>query len=100
MMEDADGARKDILVALHLNPDNEEVELDNDLFYLITGLFAQLLKTSLSVLDVWGSIPGPVKLDAVSPPLRCYFGAVLCGAKPRRRAPPLVTRLGVIQQIL
>ena len=47
-----------------------------------------------------GSILGPFKLGRSvanhSPPLRRFFGAVLLGAKPWRRAPPLVTRFGVI----
>ena len=36
-----------------------------------------------------------------SPPLRRFFGAVLCcpGAKPRRWAPQLVTRFGVIRRV-
>ena len=30
----------------------------------------------LSVLEVWGSIPGPIKFDTLSPLLRCFFVAV------------------------
>ena len=42
-------------------------------------------KRTLSVREVWGSIPGPVKLHSVandSPPLQRFFGAVM----PRREA--------------
>ena len=43
----------------------------------ITSWLALWLKTSLSTREVWSSIPGPVKSDTVSPPLRRFFGAVL-----------------------
>ena len=50
-------------------------------------MLAQLLKTFLSVREVWGLIPGPVKLDTVSPTacLRCDVSLDLCcpGAEPR-----------------
>ena len=44
------------------------------------GLLAQLISSRCRMREVVGSIPGPVKSDTVSPPLRCFFGAVL----PRR----------------
>ena len=28
-------------------------------------------------VEIGGSIPGPVKLDTASPPLRCFFGGML-----------------------
>ena len=46
-----------------------------------TGLLALLLMTSLSVREVWGSIPGLIKSDQAPSPLRPCFGAVL----PRRQ---------------
>ena len=56
------------------------------------GLLAQLLRRSLSMREIWGSIPGPIKSDAVSPTARhrCDVSSELCypGANP-----PLVTRL-------
>ena len=65
-----------------------------------TARLAQLSTTSLSVREVWGSIPGPVKSDTVSPTARhrCDVSSELCspGAKPRRWVPSLVTRFGVI----
>ena len=38
---------------------------------------SSVIKTLLSVREVWGSNPGPVKSDTVLPPLRRFFGAVL-----------------------
>ena len=56
-----------------------------------------------SVLEAWGSIPGPVKLDTVSPTIRhrCDVSSELCcpGAKPRRWAPPPVTRFGMLPRV-
>ena len=58
--------------------------------------------TLLSVREVWGSIPGSVKSDTVSPTAchRCDVSSELCcqGAKQRRWAPLLVTRFGVISR--
>ena len=50
--------------------------------YILTTLPAvsSVAKRTLSVREVWGSIPGPVKSANDSPPLRRFFGAVL----PRR----------------
>ena len=80
---------------------------DSDLnfFLLTTRQLAQFLSTTLSLREVRGSIPVPIKSDTVPPtarqssPLRRFFGAVLPGAKPRRWAPPLVTRFGVMPQV-
>ena len=67
------------------------------------GRLAQLLSTLLSLREVWGSIPGPVKFDTVSPTARhrCDVFLELChpGAKPRRWTPPLVTRFGIIPRV-
>ena len=64
---------------------------------------SSVAKRTLSVREVWGSIPGPVKSDTVSPTTRhrCDVSSELCspGAKPRRWAPQLVTRFGVIQRV-
>ena len=56
------------------------------------GQSAQLLSSSLSVQEVWGSIPGPLKLDAV--PLTaphhcdvsksCVAQTLSCGDEPRQ----------------
>ena len=54
----------------------------------LTQLLLNLLRTSLSVQKVWGSIPVPVKLDALSPATRprCDVSSELCcpDAKLRR----------------
>ena len=63
---------------------------------------SSVAKCALSVREVWDSIPGPVK-SAVSPTTRhrCDVSSELCcpGAKPRRWAPQLVTRFGVIRRV-
>ena len=65
-----------------------------------TARLAQLLRTLLSVHEVWGSFPGADKSDTVLPTAwhRCGVSSKLrCpGAKPRRWASPLVTRFSVI----
>ena len=64
---------------------------------------SSVVKRTLSVLQVWGLVAGPVKSDIVSLMARhrCDFSSELhCpGAKPWRRAPPLVTRFGVISRV-
>ena len=42
-----------------------------------------------------------IRLNAAdaSSPLLCFFAAVLLSAKPRRWAPPLVTRCGIILRV-
>ena len=42
-------------------------------------------KTPLTLREVWGSIPGPVKSDAVSPLLRCFVGALIAVAEMEPR---------------
>ena len=73
----------------------EQVSFDNQL--------AQLLGTSLSVRQVWGSISEPVKIRqcVATPHHRCGTSSELCcpGAKPQRRTPSLVTYLGVITRV-
>ena len=57
----------------------------------ITGRLTQLLMTPLSMTKVWGSIPGPVKWDTVSPTAgrRCVvFSELSCSSvMPRRWIP-------------
>ena len=64
---------------------------------------SSVVTTLLSVKEVWGSIPGLVKSDTVSPTARhrCDASSELCysGAKPRRWIPPLVTCFGVIPRV-
>ena len=71
--------------------------------YLTGGLPQTVFKTLLSVWEVWGSNPGSLKLNTVSPIARhrCDYSSQLCypGAKPRRWAPPLITRLSVIMRL-
>ena len=62
-------------------------------------VITQLLKMSLSMWKVGGSIPRPVKsdIDTVQPAARhrCDVSSELCcpGARSRGRAPPLVATL-------
>ena len=60
------------------------------------------MKHTLSVREVWGSIPGPVKLDVMSPAARYRsdVSSEMCcpGAKPRRWTLPLVARFGVYRE--
>ena len=65
--------------------------------WFMTDQLSRLQTTSLSVREVWGSIPGPFKSDAVSSALRCFFGAVL----PLRKAAEVdpATRFGVIPRV-
>ena len=62
---------------------------------------SSVAKRTLSVREVWGLIPRAVK-SSVSPTTRhrCDDSSELCcaGAKPRRWAPQLITRFGVIRQ--
>ena len=63
----------------------------------IHGRLVQLFNTSLSMRKIWGSTPGKVKLDTISPTARhCYVSSELCwsGAKQRRLALLLAERLG------
>ena len=64
---------------------------------------SSVTKTSLSVREVRGSILSPVKSDPVSPTAchRRNVSSELCWPddEPRRCAPPLVTRFGVIPPI-
>ena len=52
---------------------------------------------TLSVQEVWGSIPRPVKSTLRT--RHRYISLELCspGAKPRRWAPPLITRFDVMK---
>ena len=64
---------------------------------------AQLLNTSLSVREVLGSIPGPIKSNTAWT-MACNSSDVsleLCcsGAKPQRWTPPLDTRFDVMPQV-
>ena len=68
------------------------------------GWLAWRWNTALLATDVWGSIPGPVKSDAVSPTARHRWDASsseLCcpGAKPQKWALSLVTHFGVIPRV-
>ena len=62
-----------------------------------------VVTTLVSVREIWDSNLGSVKSDTVSPTARHRFdvSSELCcpGVEPRRRAPPLVTRLGVISRV-
>ena len=59
-----------------------------------------VVKTLLSVQEVWSLIPGTVKVDAVSPTAcqRCEVSSELC-CPALEMAPPLVTRFGVITRV-
>ena len=61
---------------------------------------SSVAKRTLSVREVWGSIPGPVKSAQCRQRL-AIVSSKLCspGAKPRRWAPQLVTRFGVIRRV-
>ena len=68
----------------------------NDILWL-TGCLAQLLTTSLSMLEVMDSIPGPIK--SAQHRQRLGIPAMFHrspGAQPRRCAPSFITRFGVI----
>ena len=62
-----------------------------------------MLKTSLSVQKVWGSIPGPVESGRVSPTVRPIYkvSSEVCypGAKPRKGVAPLVTRFDALPRV-
>ena len=64
-----------------------KVELESYTF-IVTNRLAQFSSALLSVREVWGSIPGSVKSDTVSPTVRhrCDVSWELCctGAKPQR----------------
>ena len=68
-----------------------------------TGRLVQFYGTSLSVREVWGSIPGPVKSNTVSPTARhrVDVSSELCypSAETRRWAPPIVPLFGVISRV-
>ena len=66
-------------------------------FFLIT-LVSSVAKRTLSMMEIWDSIPRPVKLAQY----RYDVSLELCcsSAKPRRWALPLVIRFGVIARVV
>ena len=83
----------------------EELQKTSSFNYISLYLLNMLtiVKILLLVRKVGGLIPGPVKLDTVSPTARhrCDVSSELCcpGAKPQRWAPLFVIRLGVIPRV-
>ena len=63
--------------------------------YLKYPIGALVMDSATGDLDSWVDQIGH-SVASGSAPLRHFFGDVLPGAKPRRWAPPLVTRFGVI----
>ena len=58
--------------------------------------------TSLSVREIWGSIPGPVKSDTVAndfPPLHVFLKLCCQRAEPLGLTPPLATCFSAILRV-
>ena len=79
--------------------------LDNTLGQMLFSLLDLVVTTSLSMREVWGSRPGPVKSDIVSSGTRhrgCFLRTSKLScliAQRRKRAPLFVTRFGGIPRV-
>ena len=60
--------------------------------------FSSVVKHALLVPEIWGTIPGSVKL--VQYRHRCDVPSELCCSETEPRRPPLVTRFGLIRRVL